>query len=208
MITKPTAERILDAAEQMFASNGYDATSLGDVADEVGIRGPGIYKHFKNKQALFEAVVARLLDPIRDMLAQTAEEVTESEVFSKTLIRSILTYHFGNPNFAKLIMHAALAGGEQLDLMSDRWCKPMMESGVKLLSSYRFKEPLDEKDMPTLLIAFTNMVLAYVSLGPLYDRIFDIDTLSNEQIEQQVEIVARLVRGLFGGAGETLATIN
>lgn len=202
MSNKPTAERILDAAEEMFAINGYDATSLGDVADQVGIRGPGIYKHFKNKQALFEAVVARLLDPIRDMLAQQAEDVTEQELFSKALIRSILTYHLGSPNFAKLIMHATLAGGEQLDLIIDRWCKPMMESGSILLSGYRFKEPVDEKDLAALLIAFTNLIIAYVTLGPLYDKIFEIDTLSSEQIESQIDIVAKLAKGLFGGALE------
>ena len=35
---KPTPERILDAAEDLFAERGYAATSLGDVAGRVGIR--------------------------------------------------------------------------------------------------------------------------------------------------------------------------
>ncbi len=199
MNNKPTAVRILDAAEEIFAVNGYDATSLGDVADQVGIRGPGIYKHYKNKQALYESVVARLLDPIRDMLAEQALEVKDQELFSKALIRGILTFHLGSPNFAKLIMHAALAGGEQLDLIIDQWCKPMMESGTSLLKGYRFKESVDEKDMAALLIAFTNLIVAYVTLGPLYDKIFDIDTLSSEQIDSQIDIVAKLAKGLFGG---------
>lgn len=199
MNNKPTAVRILDAAEEIFAVNGYEATSLGDVADQVGIRGPGIYKHYKNKQALYEAVVARLLDPIRDMLAEQALEVKDQELFSKALIRGILTFHLGSPNFAKLIMHATLAGGEQLDLIIDQWCKPMMESGASLLKAYRFKESVDEKDMAALLIAFTNLIVAYVTLGPLYDKIFDIDTLSSEQIDSQIDIVAKLSKGLFGG---------
>lgn len=202
MKNKPTAVRILDAAEEIFAVKGYEATSLGDVADKVGIRGPGIYKHFKNKQALFEAVVARLLDPIRDLLAQQAEDLKGQELFSKALIRDILSSHLGNPNFAKLIMHASLVGGEQLDLIIDQWCKPMMESGASLLKAYRFRESVDEKDLAALLIAFTNLILAYVTLGPLYDKIFDIDTLSSPQIELQIDIVAKLAKGLFGGVLE------
>ena len=56
-----TSDRILDAAEDLFAEKGYSATSLGDVADRVGIRSPSLYNHFKNKEALYEAVLERLL---------------------------------------------------------------------------------------------------------------------------------------------------
>ena len=48
-----TAERILDAAEDLFAQKGYSATSLGDVADRVGIRSPSLYNHFRNKEARY-----------------------------------------------------------------------------------------------------------------------------------------------------------
>src|SRR5262249_40947356 len=60
---KGTAARILDAAEARFAAKGYDATSLGDVADDVKIRAPSLYKHFAGKRELYVAVMQRLLDP-------------------------------------------------------------------------------------------------------------------------------------------------
>ena len=56
---RTTPERILDAAEDLFAEKGYSATSLGDVADKVGIRSPSLYNHFKNKEALYQAVLNR-----------------------------------------------------------------------------------------------------------------------------------------------------
>ena len=65
-----TAERILDAAEDLFAEKGYSATSLGDVADRVGIRSPSLYNHFKNKEALYEAVLERLLVKFSAPLAE------------------------------------------------------------------------------------------------------------------------------------------
>ena len=59
---KSTAERVLDVAEALFAEKGYKAASLGEVADGVGIRSPSLYNHFRNKEALYEAVLERLLD--------------------------------------------------------------------------------------------------------------------------------------------------
>ena len=53
-MAKHTAERILDAAEAVFAERGFDAASLGDVADRVGIRPQAIYNHFSGKLENFQ----------------------------------------------------------------------------------------------------------------------------------------------------------
>ena len=45
---RSTSERILDAAEDLFAEKGYSATSLGDVADRVGIRSPSLYNFVRD----------------------------------------------------------------------------------------------------------------------------------------------------------------
>jgi len=52
-----TAERILDAAEALFAEHGYAGTTLRDVAERVGIRIPSLYNHFESKDALYAAVL-------------------------------------------------------------------------------------------------------------------------------------------------------
>jgi len=48
-----TAERIQEAAFVRFAAQGYDATSLAEIATDVGIKKPSIYAHFAGKKALF-----------------------------------------------------------------------------------------------------------------------------------------------------------
>jgi AcrR family transcriptional regulator len=52
MTGRSTRERILDAAEARFADKGFGATALGEIAEDVGIRTPSLYKHFDGKQAL------------------------------------------------------------------------------------------------------------------------------------------------------------
>ncbi len=52
-------ERILDAAEQLFAELGYYAVTLKDVAARIGVSPTLIHYHFKGKESIYEAVWAR-----------------------------------------------------------------------------------------------------------------------------------------------------
>lgn len=70
MITKPsTRERILDSALRLFAEQGYQATSVGEIETAVGLkpRSGGLYKHFPSKRALLDAAMARRLDEIESL---------------------------------------------------------------------------------------------------------------------------------------------
>lgn len=55
-----TRESILLAALRLFSCNGYEGTSMRDIAGEVGISQGAIYKHFAGKDALLEAVCMRM----------------------------------------------------------------------------------------------------------------------------------------------------
>jgi TetR/AcrR family transcriptional regulator len=52
-------DRIVDEAARLFARHGYTKTALDEVAGACGITKPAIYYHFKDKQALYEAVLCR-----------------------------------------------------------------------------------------------------------------------------------------------------
>lgn len=58
---KSTRERILDEALSLFAQRGFEATSVHDIASNVGIKAPSLYKHFASKQAIFDEIVNRAL---------------------------------------------------------------------------------------------------------------------------------------------------
>lgn len=55
-----TRERVLVAAARLFATQGFDATSVEAVADAAGITVPGMYKHFPAKHGLLMAVARRV----------------------------------------------------------------------------------------------------------------------------------------------------
>jgi AcrR family transcriptional regulator len=58
--------RILDAAQRVFLKRGYQSASLDEIAETAPASKPTIYAHFPGKEALFEAVVARVIEGLTD----------------------------------------------------------------------------------------------------------------------------------------------
>ncbi len=59
-----TKERILDAAERLFAFRGYAATSLRDITAEARVNLAAAHYHFGSKQLLLESVIMRRAEPV------------------------------------------------------------------------------------------------------------------------------------------------
>jgi AcrR family transcriptional regulator len=60
----PTKDRILDAAERLFAEHGFDGVSLRTIIAEAGVNLAAVHYHFHSKEALLDAVFARRVAPL------------------------------------------------------------------------------------------------------------------------------------------------
>ncbi len=65
-----TKQQIMQVALKLFIKNGYERTSLTDIAKQIGITKPAIYYHFESKEILFLAVMHSFLDQLEKMLAE------------------------------------------------------------------------------------------------------------------------------------------
>jgi len=63
MAQSETVERILDAAEQLFAEKGFAETSLRLITSKAGVNLAAVNYHFGSKKALIQAVFSRFLGP-------------------------------------------------------------------------------------------------------------------------------------------------
>ena len=52
-----TKHRILDEALTLFSEKGYANVYVSDIAERVGIKTPSLYKHYRNKRAIFDAII-------------------------------------------------------------------------------------------------------------------------------------------------------
>ncbi len=60
-MTTSTRDRLLDSAQELFAHEGFDGTSVGEIEEHAGLtkRGGALYKHFPSKEAVLAAVIDR-----------------------------------------------------------------------------------------------------------------------------------------------------
>ena len=56
-----TKQEILEASLELFSVQGFEATSISQIADAVGIRKASLYSHFDSKQAILDAIVKEVL---------------------------------------------------------------------------------------------------------------------------------------------------
>ena len=67
-----TKHRILDEALTLFSEKGLANVFVNDIAERVGIKAPSLYKHYKSKQAIFDAII----DEMNHRFEQQAQALT------------------------------------------------------------------------------------------------------------------------------------
>ena len=81
-----TKKRILDEALTLFSENGYGNVYVAQIAEAVGIKAPSLYKHYKSKQDIFNAILDEMkksYEKQASMLNISGEDaVSDAEVYS------------------------------------------------------------------------------------------------------------------------------
>lgn len=75
-----TRQRALDVALELFAEQGYEKTSLREIAERLDVTKAALYYHFASKEALLAGIVDSLLEPADELVAwsQTQPRTTET----------------------------------------------------------------------------------------------------------------------------------
>lgn len=108
---------ILDAAFRRFARYGYRRTSLGDIAEEVGLSRPALYHYFRNKEDVFRALSQRINAGV---VAAVTEAATRSGLNLEARLYAVLAARVG---WAFDLLHASEHGRELVD-EKNRLCGP------------------------------------------------------------------------------------
>lgn len=160
-----TAGRILDAAEASFASKGLEATSLREIAAEVQIQQPGLYKHFESKEELYRQVYARALLPLAEVmdgvLRDGSVEDSVNQLASK--LTDLLADH---PNISKLLVRALIS--DEGDAVAMAWIDELIGYGRRISERAGVGENADL--LALQVTGMFNVLFGYFWAAPIIEK--------------------------------------
>lgn len=114
----PRAERetqMLDVAEEVFSSKGFQAATMDEIAELVGVTKPLIYDYFGSKEGLFTATVERVRGQLLAVLIAAWDTASDGDIRHRLEQVVIAFFRFIDEHdraFALLRTEGALTGGQ------------------------------------------------------------------------------------------------
>ena len=172
-----TREQILEAALDLFAVNGYEATSISQLADVVGIRKASLYSHFANKQDILDTVVETVLkgyadhsifvradwdDPefTKDKIGMYAEDVAE-------LIQGQMRYILHDPHISKgrkLLMIEQFRNEELAELQTKQNYEDVLNYFMGMMRFLIREGTLKDADTEIMAAQFSSPITVWINL--------------------------------------------
>jgi AcrR family transcriptional regulator len=191
------AERVLDAAEAVFAEAGLSGASMRLIGHRAGLTAASLYHHFPSKEALYEAVLERGLRPILQLLRASAEAPPESDATGQ-LLEALMAHIARTPRLARLIQHEAVTGGAHLTRLARTHVRPLVLEAIAQLKRDG-ASTWSRDDLPLVVAAWLHIVLGYFANAALLGEVFDMDLLSEEALARQTRFLRKLAPRMLRG---------
>jgi AcrR family transcriptional regulator len=184
-------EAILDAAERLFAEQGFGDTATGAIAQAAGVSQSQIHYHFDSKRKLWDAVFNRRFAEYYAVQSETLDKpgVAGLDRMAES-IRAYFAFFQEHPRFVKLLGRTQLDGTAQgLKVMSN----DLMTRGTEVIAKSQASGEL-RPDVPAafILTGFLSLVTHYFQSREAFSAGPTVDQQLND--EAYLEFILRVYR--------------
>lgn len=194
-----TKERILSEALSLFSVHGYSSVSVRDITKAIGIRESAIYKHYKNKQAIFDTIIhisAERINQFQQELINTAgQEVSDDTNFSIDLIQKIYCRLFSFyltdeilSKFRKMMIIEQYKSVELNTMFTEMFIEKTLRYQTEVFRQLIQEGRIGGTDPEIMALHF---------YSPVFLLLFRYDT-STEKLEEALKLIQKHIQEFFG----------
>lgn len=189
LASQETIRKILKLARKKFSNKGYAGTSLEEIVEELGMTRGALYHHFKNKKALFLAVLEEVQSELGQHVEASALKVSDTwQQLTEGCLAFVL---FANRKENRRIL---LIDGPNV-VEWEEWRGQDAENSL-----YHLKEQLEFLQKEDKIISLDLDIIAHLISGALNDLALYLAAQENIQESNLRLAVESLLRG-FGKHG-------
>ena len=168
-MAKDTKERILTAALDMFSQKGYEGTNIRELSASLGLVKSGIYKHFESKEAIWNALLDRMIIYYAERFGSSEHlpPVPDSpeEFIAMTMRMANLTIHDDKIMKTRKVLTLEQFRDERArDLATKHFLTGLTEMFSRIFSGMMDKGLIRRDDPAMLALAYTAPISALIHL--------------------------------------------
>jgi AcrR family transcriptional regulator len=164
-------QSILAAALTVFASHGFAAARLDDVAARAGVAKGTLYLYFRDKEALFEALVRSAVSPLLQHMRKvaTAPEISPLqalEAFFALFAKEVLGTE------RKLLLRLIVAEGPRFPAIAEFYYREVVAHGLGIMRALAERAAREGVFASDAVARFPQLIVAPLLVAVLWDGLF------------------------------------
>lgn len=202
---QPSRDKILDAAEPLFARRGFAGIGLAEVAEAVGLSKSSLFHHFRSKAQLYAAVVARILLRIEGRVVSVLAAGGTAEERLDRSIDALIDELAAHPTHARLLLRSLFEDDELAgDLPEEQEANASIRRIVGALSHVLQEGvaagALRPASVPHTLQTFIGATVYHFASGEFGDELLGRPIFSSAEVARRKDEVKALMRYGLGNA--------
>lgn len=194
-----TKEKILLAAEEEFAEQGFAGARTQEIAAKANVNKALIHYYYKDKSSLYQAV----MDEMMFDLIRISQDVAKRRLNGKALVEALVSDFFDfaarHPHFAKLTTAGSTMGdAKYLETSIKNLFRPLFQRGVEFLEEHMEKKAIRKIDAPQFLVSALLLTLSYFAMSPMISLLLGRDATAQNSLAQRKKSVIDFVFTALG----------
>ena len=197
-----TRDLILQEARQCFANQGFEGTSLNDIAAGVGIRRPSLLHYFPSKEAIYRQVMQDALTDWDLRLREGLEAPPDGWELVDTILEVSFEFFRANPEMVSIVRREALDEKGHLGFDLGAALRPYFLRAVAFFEREMDAGRFRRHDPENLVVTGYGALLSYFSDHWMLSGLLNRDPLAPDALESRFEHIRSFVRAALEPDGQ------